>query len=158
VTDIKHAETPAIGSRRETRFRVLDADRIAVCWGSSTELIAWSEVVSVHAVRNYSAIIVCGRTLKVRSTLRAVVAELAALGLMQVRRDAAVNVTRVRRLIGGGRHRLLVILDDDRRIEVGREFQRPVRARLAPNPIVRSSPNATRRGTGEIGSPDRRPL
>ena len=84
----------------------------------------------MHSVRNYSVITLCGRTLKVRSTLRAVVAELAALGLMQVRRDAAVNVTRVRRLIGAGRHRLLMILDDDRRIEVGREFQRQVRARL----------------------------
>jgi DNA-binding LytR/AlgR family response regulator len=109
---------------------VLDADRIAVRWGSSTELIAWSEVVSVHSARNYSVITVCGRTLKVRSTLRALVAELAALGLMQVRRDTAVNVTRVRQLIGAGRHRLLMILDDERSIEVGREFQRQVRARL----------------------------
>ena len=130
VTDIEHEEAPAVAPRSQTRFRVLDADRIAVWWGSSTELIAWSEVVTVHSVRNYSVITACGRTLKVRSPLRAVVAELAALGLMQVRRDTAVNVTRVRRLIGSGRHRLLMILDDDRRIEVGREFQRQVRARL----------------------------
>ena len=135
MTDVEHEEAAAIAFRRKTRLRVLDADRIAVCWGSSTELIAWSEAVSVHAVRNNSVIIVCGRTLKVRSTLRAVVAELAALGLMQVRRDTAVNVTRVRRLIGAGRHRLVVTLDDDRCIEVGREFQRQVRARLASNPV-----------------------
>jgi DNA-binding LytR/AlgR family response regulator len=120
---------------------VLDADRIAVCWGSSTELIAWSEVVSVHSVRNYSVITVCDRTLKVRSTLRAVVAELAALGLMQVRRDAAVNLARVRRLIGGGRHQLLMILDDDRRIAVGREFQRQVRARLGRHVDSAESPS-----------------
>ena len=130
MTDIEHEAAPAIASRRGPRFRVLGADRIAVRWGSSTQLIAWSEVVSVHSVRNHSVITVCGGALKVRSPLRAVVAELAALGLMQVRRDAAVNVTRVRRLIGAGRHRLLMILDDDRRIEVGREFQRQVRARL----------------------------
>ena len=130
MTDIEHDAAPAIASRREPRLRVLDADRIAVRWGSSTELIAWSEVVSVHSVRNYSVITVCGGALKVRSPLGAVVAELAPLGLMQVRRDAAVNVTRVRRLIGAGRHRLLMILDDGRRIEVGREFQRQVRARL----------------------------
>ena len=128
VTDIEAA--PETVSQRGPRFRVLGPDRIVVRWGSSTELIAWSEVVSVHSVRNHSVITLCGRTLKVRSPLRAVVAELAALGLMQVRRDAAVNVTRVRRLIGAGRHRLLMILDDDRRIDVGREFQRQVRARL----------------------------
>jgi len=99
------------------------------------ELIAWSEIVSVHSVGNYSVITMCGRARKVRGPLRAVVAKLGALGLMQVRRGTAVNVARVRRLIGVGRHRLLVILDDDRRIEVGREFQRHVRARFAPNPV-----------------------
>ena len=130
MTDVKHETTTAIDSRRRPRFRVVGTDRIAVCWGSSTELIAWPEVVSVHSVRNYVVIAACGRMIKVRSTLRAVVADLAVFGLMQVRRDAAVNVARVRRLIGAGRHRLLMILDDDRRIEVGRDFQRQVRARL----------------------------
>jgi DNA-binding LytR/AlgR family response regulator len=131
VTDLDHDDGQAIATRRETRFRVIDAQRIAVCWGSSTELLAWADVISVHSLRNCSVITARGRTIKVRSTLRAVVAELALLGLMQVRRDAAVNITRVRRLVGGGRHRLLMILDDDRRIDVGREFQRQVRARFA---------------------------
>ena len=131
MTDTGHGDAAAIAAPRETRFRVIDADRIAVCWGSSTELLAWSDVVSVHSLRNCSVITACGRTIKVRSPLRAVVAALAALGLIQVRRDTAVNITRVRRLVGGGRHRLLMILDDDRRVEVGREFQRQVRARFA---------------------------
>jgi DNA-binding LytR/AlgR family response regulator len=126
-----HESGPAIATPRETRFRVIDAERIAVCWGSSTEVLAWADVISVHSLRNCSVITACGRTIKVRSTLRAVVAELASLGLMQVRRDTAVNITRVRRLVGAGRHRLLMILDDDRRIDVGREFQRQVRARFA---------------------------
>ena len=131
MTDFNHDDGPAIATRRETRFRVIDEERIAVCWGSSTELLAWADVISVHSLRNSSVITACGRTIKVRSTLRAVVAELASLGLMQVRRDTAVNITRVRRLVGAGRHRLLMILDDDRRIDVGREFQRQVRARFA---------------------------
>jgi DNA-binding LytR/AlgR family response regulator len=131
VTDIDHGNGAGIEAPREARFRVIDAERIAVCWGSSTELLAWSEIVSVHSLRNCAVITACGRTVKVRSTLRAVVAELACLGLMQVRRDTAVNITRVRRLIGAGRHRLLMILDDDRHVEVGREFQRQVRARFA---------------------------
>ena len=134
MTEIDQSDGRAIAPQRETRFRVLDAERISVCWGSSTELLAWSDVITVHALRNCSVINACGRTLKVRSPLRTVVAELTVLGLMQVRRDTAVNITRVRRLIGAGRHRLLMILDDDRRIEVGREFQRAVRARFASKP------------------------
>jgi len=134
VSDIGYRDGLAIAAPRETRFRVIDAERIAVCWGSSTELLAWADVISVHSLRNSSVITACGRTIKVRSTLRAVVAELASLGLMQVRRDTAVNITRVRRLVGAGRHRLVMILDDDRRIDVGREFQRQVRARLASGP------------------------
>jgi DNA-binding LytR/AlgR family response regulator len=130
VSDIERGDGAAVAAPRETRFRVIDAERIAVYWGSSTDLLAWSDVVSVHSVRNCSVITACGRTVKVRSSLRAVVAELAPLGLMQVRRDTAVNITRVRRLVGAGRHRLLMILDDDQRVEVGREFQRHVRARF----------------------------
>lgn len=130
LTNAEHAERPAIAAPKETRFRVLNAERVSVCWGSSTELLIWAEVLTIHSLRNCSVITVGDRTIKVRSPLRAVVAELAALGLMQVRRDTAVNVSRVRRLVGTGRHRLLMILDDDRHIEVGREFQRRVRARF----------------------------
>ena len=131
VADVHYGADSAVTAQKETRFRVLDGERIAVCWGSSTELIAWSDIVSVHSLRNCSVITACGRTIKVRATLRAVVAELAVLGLIQVRRDTAVNLKRVRRLVGAGRHRLLIMLDDDRRVEVGREFQRQVRARFA---------------------------
>src|SRR4029078_11241389 len=94
VTDIERGDGATIAAPRETRFRLLDAERIAVCWGSSTELLAWADVVSVHSVRNFSVITACNRMIKVRATLRAVVAELAPLGLMQVRRDTAVNFTR----------------------------------------------------------------
>jgi len=131
VSEVEQRDGAATVAARETRFRVINGDRIAVCWGSSTELLAWADVISVQSLRNCSVITACGRTIKVRSPLRAVVAELAPLGLMQVRRDTAVNITRVRRIVGAGRHRLLMILDDDRRIEVGREFQRQVRARFA---------------------------
>lgn len=131
MTEIDHRAGPVVAPPRETRFRILDAERISVCWGSSTELLAWSEVITVQSLRNCSVINACGRTLKVRSPLRAVVAELAPLGLMQVRRDTAVNITRVRRIVGAGRHRLIMILDDDTHVEVGRDFQRQVRARFA---------------------------
>lgn len=131
MTEADVAEAGGIAQRRDARVRVLDADRIALCWGSSTELVPWSEIISVRSVRNYALITARGRTIKVRGTLRAVLAELGALGLMQVRRDTAVNITYIRRLVGAGRHRLLVILHDDCSIAVGREFQHQVRAQFA---------------------------
>lgn len=139
MPDIDRAGAAVIVPRREGRLRVLDPDRIAVSWGSSVEFILWPDVVSVHAVRNHAVITARGRTIKVRSTLRAVVTELGLFGLMQVRRDTAVNVARVRQLIGAGHHRLLMILDNDCRIQVGREFQRQVRARFASSDWRRRS-------------------
>jgi DNA-binding LytR/AlgR family response regulator len=122
---------PAKGELREARLRILDDHRIAIGCGASTELIAWSEVVSARSLNNYTLIITSGRTLKVRSPLCAVVENLAVLGLVQVRRDTAVNVARVKSLRGGGRHRLALMLDNDCRVEVGRQFQRNIRARFA---------------------------
>jgi hypothetical protein len=55
---------------------------------------------------------------------------LAQFDLVQIRRDIAVNGANIRRLIGSGRHRLIVVLDDGARISAGREFQRQIRARF----------------------------
>jgi DNA-binding LytR/AlgR family response regulator len=128
----KHMREMTAAMQTSGRCRVVGHDRIALCWGASTDFLAWSDVVSVRSIRNCALIVARNRSIKVRSPLRAVVAEFAMLGLIQIRRDLAVNQTHVRRLIGTGRHRLVLTLDDDSEIEVGREFQRLIRARFAP--------------------------
>jgi DNA-binding LytR/AlgR family response regulator len=123
-----------LDSRRERasngaaiRFSILGPDRIAVHWGSTTEVIAWSDVITARSVKNETVIATRGRTLRVHCPLKVVVERLAALGLVQIRRGEAVNAAHVRRLVGGGRHRLLLVLDGDVCLRVGRQFQSRIR-------------------------------
>jgi DNA-binding LytR/AlgR family response regulator len=87
-------------------------------------------VISVRAVGNRTEIATLVSVLKVRCPLKDVIETLTVLGLVQLRRDLAVNAARVRRMVGGGRHRLLVVLDDGACVAVGRQFQRDIRARF----------------------------
>lgn len=123
---------PSAGAQRVAadRCRILDAERIALRWGATTEVIPWAQVIVAQSVENCTLISTRNRALKIRCPLVSVLEELAALGLVQVRRDVAVNAAKVRRLVGTGRHRLIIILDDDRLVAVGREFQREVRVRF----------------------------
>jgi DNA-binding LytR/AlgR family response regulator len=113
---------------------VISASLIAVDWGATTEVISWSEVITVNSVGNHTELATPGRELRVRCPLKTIVATLAPLGLIQVRRDVAVNSNRVRRIIGAGGHRLLLVLDGGACIRVGRQFQSDMRARFALRP------------------------
>jgi DNA-binding LytR/AlgR family response regulator len=66
----------------------------------------------------------------VRGPLQAVICTLAGLGFVQIHRRIAVNDSKVLRLIRCGRRRLDFLLEDDVRLEVGRQFQRSVRDRF----------------------------
>ena len=118
------------GREGASRLRVLNADSIAIHWGSAIEVIRWADVILARSVKNCTEIATRDRTLRVHSPLKGVLSALAGLGLIQIRRDTAVNEMSVRRLIGAGRHRLLVILEGGACLRVGRDFQRDVRARF----------------------------
>lgn len=120
------------GERREERLRLrlLDTDTISLDWGSTTSLVQWCDVISVRSVGNHTEIVSDACVLKVRCPLKEVIEVLTDLGLVQIRRDLAVNAARVRRMVGGGRHRLVVILEDGESIAVGRQFQRDIRVRF----------------------------
>jgi DNA-binding LytR/AlgR family response regulator len=121
---------PATKRRQAARVRILGANSISVNRGSTTEIIRWCDVISAHSVRNHTEIVTCGRTLKAHCSLKAILAALTALGLVQVRRDVAVNAASLRRLTGSGRHRLIAELEGGVCVPVGREFQRDIRARF----------------------------
>lgn len=128
---------PATASRERSaanRLRILNIDTISIDWGASTELIRWHDVVSARSVRNCTEIATRTHVVKVHCSLTDVVRTLSGLGLVQVRRDRAVNASFVRRLIGGGRHRLDIVLENDTCLRVGRQFQRDIRARFGPRP------------------------
>ena len=44
----------------ESRLRMVGATAIALDWGATTEVIPWSEVISVHSVRNHCEIVTHG--------------------------------------------------------------------------------------------------
>ena len=126
-------DSPAIEKDRSGaagRLRMVGAGRISLDWGATTEVVPWSDVISARSVQNHTEIVTHDRTLKVHCPLKTIVAMLASLGLVQVRRDVAVNGSRVRRLVGAGRHRLTVILEGGACVQVGRQFQRDIRAQF----------------------------
>ncbi len=113
-----------------SRFRLLDAGTISLDWGPTTIVFQWCDVVSACAVGNHTEIATLADVVKVHCPLKEIVEVLSSLGLVQLRRNMAVNAARVRRLIGGGHHHLVVVLEDGRCMQVGRQFQRAIRARF----------------------------
>jgi DNA-binding LytR/AlgR family response regulator len=117
-------------NRFRSRIRLLDAGTISVDWGSATSVVRWCDVVSARAVGNHTEIATLAGPVKVHCPLKEIIEVLTSMGLVQLRRNLAVNATRVRRLIGCGQHRLVIVLEDDRCVDVGRQFQRDIRARF----------------------------
>lgn len=141
-------------AHRAGRLRVVGTGRIAVACGASTEIVEWDEVVTIRSVHNCTQILTRTRSLKIRSPLSAVVTQLSGVGLVQVRRDAAVNGSKVRQLVGSGCHRLAILLDDGSSLEVGRRFQRVVRLRFGAGSRCRGERN--RRETETVLAVDER--
>ena len=113
-----------------TALWVLDGARVAIRSGGSTEVIAWNEIVLARWVGNCTDIVTYRGDIKVRRPLWFVIEQLSGLGLLQIHRRIAVSADKVRRFTGSGRHRLAIDLEGERTLEVGRSFQRAVRARF----------------------------
>jgi DNA-binding LytR/AlgR family response regulator len=121
-----------VASRRASTgcVRVIGAGRVSICSGSSTEVVEWRDIILARSARSYTWIVTRRGSLRVRGPLQGVICTLAGLGFVQIHRGVAINDSKVRRLIRSGRRRLDILLDDDVRVEVGRQFQRSVRDRF----------------------------
>jgi DNA-binding LytR/AlgR family response regulator len=93
-------------------------------------LLRADAILLARSTGNYTTLVTDSGEHSVRAPLTFVVQELRGFGLMRIHRAAAVNMEHVRRLVGRGRHRLVVVLDTGVEVEVGRAFQRLVRTRL----------------------------
>ena len=121
--------------RGETsRVRLLGPDTISLHRGAVTEVVRCRDVISARSVGNYTEIVAAGRTLKVRCPLKTIIATLTSVGLVQVRKGVAVNGARVCRLVGSGKHRLVLELEGGVCVHVGRPFQSVIRARFGSRP------------------------
>jgi DNA-binding LytR/AlgR family response regulator len=110
--------------------RVIGSGRVSICSGSSTEVVEWSDIILARSDRRHTWIVTRRGELRVRGPLQVIICTLAELGFVQIHRRVAINDAKVRRLIRCGRRRLDILLEDDVRLEVGRQFQRPVRDRF----------------------------
>jgi DNA-binding LytR/AlgR family response regulator len=120
-------------TERETSMgyvRIIDAGRVAICSGASTEVVDWEDVILARSAKNYTWMATRRGAIRVRRPLQVVIETLAELGLVQIHRRTAVNQAKVRRMVRSGNRRLVLILDEDLRLDVGRQFQRMIRAQF----------------------------
>jgi len=121
--------------------RIIDPGNVGIRQGSTTVVVSWRDIIHVRAERKRTWFATTSGPLKSSGTLVDVVDTLSPLGLVRVHRGLAINSSRVRRLVGRGRHRLILTLDTGDEFLVGRQFQRLVRSRF---------------GCGENRSPQKR--
>lgn len=112
------------------RLSLLDGHRIAIRHRASTHVLGREEVICVRAAKNGTSIVTARGRFHVREPMNSVVDKLAIVGLVRIHRAVAVNGNRVRSLLGRSQHRLAVILEGDECFDVGRQFQRAIRARF----------------------------
>lgn len=114
---------------RPERLCVLDGERIAIRYRSSTQVFLREEIICARAAKNGTWIVTRQGDFKIREPIGTVVERLEVAGIVQIHRGIAVNAAKVRQLVGRGQHRLGIILEDGRVFQVGRQFQRLIRGR-----------------------------
>lgn len=108
----------------------LDDERIAIRRGSSVEIVRGVDLVSVHARRNVTRLVTRDEEICIYLPFGQVVDALRSTGVIRIHRGTAVNIARVRRLVGRGQHRVFLVLDDGRELPVGRGYQTVIRRQL----------------------------
>ena len=116
--------------RTSNGLTVLSDDRIAIREGASTHIVNAKDIVSVHASRSVTHIATRDGAIRLRLPFGVVLDTLRPFGLVQIHRGSAVNIARIRRVVGRGRHRLVVVLESGAEHGVGRGFQSALRARI----------------------------
>jgi len=128
--------TAALIKRTSNALRILNDHRIAIREGASMHIVQADDIVSVHADRNVTRIAIRDCDIRVHLPFAVVLDALREFGVVRIHRGRAVNMARVRRLVGRGLHRLVLVLDGGVEHRVGRAFQSAIRTRI--NGVERS--------------------
>jgi len=128
--------TAALIKRTSNALRILNDHRIAIREGASMHIVQADDIVSVHADRNVTRIAIRDCDIRVHLPFAVVLDALREFGVVRIHRGRAVSMARVRRLVGRGRHRLVLVLDGGVEHRVGRAFQSAIRTRI--NGVERS--------------------
>lgn len=137
--------------RRHDRVCLLDDRRLAIRAGSATQVVPWDDVIYLRAAANRTHIVTSAGELCVRAPITGVIRALEGLGCVRIHRGLAVNGAKVRMLIGRIGHGLTLVLENDVRLEAGRCFQSPLRARFG---AARRNGGPPAIGGSDRGAPD----
>jgi DNA-binding LytR/AlgR family response regulator len=109
---------------------LLRDDRLAIRHGACMDIVRPADIVSVHAKKNLTSVVTRDATIRAYVPISDVIEILRRFGVVRIHRGVGVNMAHVRRMIGGGRHRLTVVLDTGVVLAVGRVFQPALRRQL----------------------------
>lgn len=108
----------------------LDDERISIRRGSAVDIVRWVDLVSVHSKRNITRLLTRSHEICIYVPFGQVVDALRPAGVLRIHRGSAVNIACVRRIVGRGQHRVVVVLEDGRELPVGRGYQSMIRHRF----------------------------
>jgi DNA-binding LytR/AlgR family response regulator len=109
---------------------LLRDDRLAIRHGGCLDIVRPADIISVHAKKNLTCVVTRDATIRAYVPICDVIEILGRFGVVRIHRGVGVNIAHVRRMVGGGRHRLTVVLDTGVALTVGRVFQPAFRLQL----------------------------
>ena len=109
---------------------LLPDGRLAIRHGSSVDIIRPADIVSIHAQKNMTRVATVDASVQAYVSFGDVVEMVRPFGVLRIHRGIAVNSAHIRRVIGHGKHRVGVVMNDGIELKVGRAFQSALRLHL----------------------------
>jgi DNA-binding LytR/AlgR family response regulator len=111
-------------------LKLLPDGRLAIRHGSCVDIIRPADIVSIHARKNMTRVATVDTSIQAYVSFGDVVEMVRAFGVFRIHRGIAVNSAHIRRVVGLGRHRVGVVLNNGIEFKVGRAFQSALRLHL----------------------------
>ena len=109
---------------------LLPDGRLAIRHGSCVDIIRPADIVSIHARKNMTRVATVDASIQAYASFGDVVDMVRTFGILRIHRGIAVNGAHIRRVVGRGRHRVVVVLNSGVELKVGRAFQSALRLHL----------------------------
>jgi len=109
---------------------LLPDGRLAIRHGSSVDIIRPDDIVSIHAQKNMTRVATVDASVQAYVSFGDVVEMVRTFGILRIHRGIAVNGAHIRRVIGHGKHRVGVVMNNGIELKVGRAFQSALRLHL----------------------------
>ena len=133
---------------------LLPDGRLAIRHGACVDIVRPADIVSVHAKRNVTRVVTVDASIQAYVAFCDVIEITRRFGVLRIHRGIAVNSAHIRRVVGHGRHRVGVVLNNGVELKVGRAFQSALRMHLGiALPDRAAAGGASRRPTSHSRRP-----